>query len=137
MCGEACFANPKNSIEYLVSLRPWMIYISSVHHRYIIITLNARTWVLTTPEYIRLKVRPPDISTLQLHIRQPCQYIQKVSSSIAQSKIGEKNTHVSRKKPASLMHFTLVLRGNKLLKSSQRKIVERPPAEQPVSKALM
>jgi len=40
-------------------------------------------------------------------------------------------TYASRKKPASLKHFTLEDSGNKLLNSSQCIMDARPPAEHP------
>jgi len=44
-------------------------------------------------------------------------------------------TYTSRNNPASLRHFTLVVCGKNPRNSSQCKIVARPPAEHPESRA--
>lgn len=48
-----------------------------------------------------------------------------------------KNTYASRKNPASLMHLTLAVFGRQVLKLSQCKNVDKPPAEQPVRRAYV
>lgn len=57
-----------------------------------------------------------------------------IMTAITQGEIGLE-MHMSTKKPASLMHFTTLAPGKAALNLSQWRIEDKPPAEQPPSRA--